>query len=115
MNHSTPGLPVHHQLPEFTQTHVHQVSDAIQSSHPLPSPSPPALSVCKHQGLSSELVLHIKWPEDWSFSFSISPSSEYLGLISFRVDKLVEQSYMDAMFCVLTIDISGSEPSFHGN
>ena len=51
MNHSTPGLPVHHQLPEFTQTHVHWVSDAIQSSHPPSSPSPPALSLSQHQGL----------------------------------------------------------------
>ena len=51
MNHSTPGLPVHHQLPEFTQTHVHWVSDAIQPSHPLLSPSPPALSPSQHQSL----------------------------------------------------------------
>ena len=51
MNHSTPGLPVHHQLPEFTQTHVHRVSDAIQPSHPLLSPSPPALDLSQHQGL----------------------------------------------------------------
>ena len=51
MNHSTPGLPVHHQLPEFTQTHVHQGSDAIQPSHPLSSPSPSAFSLSQHQGL----------------------------------------------------------------
>ena len=51
MNHSTPGLPVHHQLQEFTQTHVHPVSDAIQTSHPLSSPSPPALNPSQHQGL----------------------------------------------------------------
>ena len=51
MNHSTPGLPVHHQLPEFTQTHIHQVSDAIQPSHPLSSPSPPAFNISQHQGL----------------------------------------------------------------
>ena len=51
MNHSTPGLPVHHQLPEFTQTHVHRVGDAIQPSHPLSSPSPPAFSLSQHQGL----------------------------------------------------------------
>ena len=50
MNHSTPGLPAHHQLPEFTQTHVHLVSDAIQRSHPLSSPSPPAFNLCQHQG-----------------------------------------------------------------
>ena len=52
MNRSTPGLPVHHQLPEFTQTHVHRVSDATQPSHPLLSPSPPALNLSQHQGLS---------------------------------------------------------------
>ena len=51
MNHSTPGLPVHHQLPEFTQTHVHRVSDAIQPSHPLLSPSPPAPTPSQHQSL----------------------------------------------------------------
>ena len=51
MNRSTPGLPVHHQLPEFTQTHVHRVGDAIQPSHPLLSPSPPALNLSQHQGL----------------------------------------------------------------
>ena len=51
MNHSTPGLPVHHQLPEFTQTHVHRVGDAIQPSHPLSSPSPPAHNPSQHQGL----------------------------------------------------------------
>ena len=51
VNRSTPGLPVHHQLPEFTQTHVHRVGDAIQPSHPLSSPSPPALNLSQHQGL----------------------------------------------------------------
>ena len=60
MNCSTPGLPVHHQLPEFTQTHVHWVRDAIQPSHPLSSPSPPAPNPSQHQGLSNESVLHIK-------------------------------------------------------
>ena len=85
---STPGLPVHHQLPEFTQTYVHSVSDSIQPSHPLSSPSPPALNLSQLQGLSHESVIHIKWPKYWSFSFSISPSNEYLGLISFRMDWL---------------------------
>ena len=88
MNHSTPGLPVHHQLPEFTQTHVHRVVDAIQLSHPLSSPPPPAPNPSQHQGLSHESVLHIRWPKYWSFSFSISPSSEYSGLISFSIDWL---------------------------
>ena len=78
MNLSTPGLPVHHQLPELTQTHVHWVSDAIQPSYPLSSPSLPAY----------ESVLHIRWPKYWSFSFSISPSNKCSGLISFNMDWL---------------------------
>ena len=76
--------PVHHQLLEFTQTHVHWVSDAIQSSHPLLSPSPPAFNPSHHQGLFSESALHIRWPKYWSFSFNISPSNEHSGLISFQ-------------------------------
>ena len=75
------GLPVHHQLPEFTQTHVHWIGDAIQPSHPLSSPSPPSIRV-----FSNESVLHIRWPKCCSFSFSISPSNEYSRLISFRID-----------------------------
>ena len=86
MNHSTPGLPVQYQLPEFTQTHVHRVSDAIQPSHPLSSPSPPAPNPSQHQG--NESTLRIRWPKYWSFSFSISPSKEHPGLISFRMDWL---------------------------
>ena len=85
MNSSTPGLPVHHQLREFTQTHVCWVGDAIQPSHPLSSPSPAAFSLSQHQGLYSESVLHIRWPKYWHFS--ISPSNEYSGLI-FRMDWL---------------------------
>ena len=88
MNCSTPGLPVHHQLLESTQTHVPWVSDAIQPSHPLPSPASPALSLSQDQGLSSESALHIRWPKYWSFSFNISPSNEHPGLISFRMDWL---------------------------
>ena len=86
MDRSMPGLPVHHQLPEFTQTHVHWVGDAIQPSHPchplllLPSIFP-SIRV-----FSNESVLLIRWPKHWSFSFSISPSNEYSGLISFRID-----------------------------
>ena len=88
MNCSTPGLPVHHQLPEFTQTHVHPVIDAIQPSHPLSSPLllppiPPSIKV-----FSSESTLRMRWPKYWSFSFSISPSKEILGPISFRMDWL---------------------------
>ena len=88
MNRSTPVLPVHDQLPESTQNHVHWVSDAIQPSHPLSSPSPPALNLSQHQGLFNESAPLIKWPKDWSFSFNISPSSEHPGLISFRMDWL---------------------------
>ena len=73
VNRSTPDFPVHHQLPEFTQTHVLRVGDAIQPSHPLSSPSPPAPNPSQRQGLSNESALHIRWPKYWSFSFSISP------------------------------------------
>ena len=86
MNCSTPGLPVHH--PEFTKTHVNQVSDAIQPSHPPSSPSPPAPNPSQHQRLFHESTLCMMWPKYWSFSFSISPSSEYSRLISFRMDWL---------------------------
>ena len=86
VNRSTPGLPVHHQLLEFTQTHVHRVSDAIHTSHALSSllllpPIPPSIRV-----FSNESTLRMRWPEYWSFSFSISPSNEYSRLISFRID-----------------------------
>ena len=88
MNHSTPGLPIHHQLLELTQTHVRRVGDAIQPSHPLSSPSPPAPNPSSTRLFSSESTLHIRWPKYWSFSFSISPSSEHSGLISFSMDWL---------------------------
>ena len=86
MNHSMPGLLVHNQLPEFTQTHVHWVGDAIQPSHPLSSPSPPARNPSQHQIFSNDSALRIRWPKYWSFSLSISPSNEHSGLISFRMD-----------------------------
>ena len=88
MNCSIPDLHVHHQLPEFTQTHVHRVGDAIQPSllcrrlFLLPL-IPPSIRV-----FSSESTLHIRWPKYWSFSFSIIPSKEHPGLISFRTDWL---------------------------
>ena len=88
MNCSMPGLPVHQQLLEFTQTHVRQVSDTIQPSHPLSSPSPPAPNPSSIRVFSNESTLHMRWPEYWSFSFSISPSKEHPGLISFRMDWL---------------------------
>ena len=85
---STPGLPVHHQLPEFTQTHVHQVSDAIQPSHPrlslfLLPPIPPSIRV-----FSNESTFRMRWPKYWSCSFSIIPFKEHPGLMSFRMDWL---------------------------
>ena len=88
VDHSTPGLLVYHQLLEFTQTHVHRVDDAIQPSllcHPLLllPPNPPSIKV-----FSNESTLPMRWPKYWSFSFSISPSNEHPGLISFRMDWL---------------------------
>ena len=88
MDYSTPGLPVHHQLQELAQTHVQQIGDAIQPSHPLcpllllPSIFP------RIKVFSNESVLCSRWPKYWSFSFSFSPSNEYSGLISFRMDWL---------------------------
>ena len=86
MDCSMPGFPVHHQLLELTQTHVHRVSDAIQPSHPLLSPSPPTFNLSQLRVFSNESVLPIRWPKYWSSSFSISPSNEYSGLVSFRMD-----------------------------
>ena len=86
MDCSTPGFPVHHQLPEPTQTHVHHISDAIQPSHPL---SPLLLLPSIYPSIrvfSNESVLRIRWPKYWRFS--ISPSNEYSGLVSFRIDWL---------------------------
>ena len=97
IDYSMPHFPVHHQYPKFIQTHVHRVSDAIQQSHPLSFPSPPAFSLSLLLLLSvfpsirvfpSESVLCIRCPKYWSFSFSISPSNEHFGLISFRVNWL---------------------------
>ena len=82
MNRSTPGFL------EFTQTHVHRVSDAIQPSHPRSSPSPPAPNPSQIKVFSSESTLHMRWPKYWSFSFSIISSKEIPGLISFRMDWL---------------------------
>ena len=81
-----PGFPVLHHLPKLAQTHVHWVRDVIQLSRPLLSPSPPAFYLFQHLGLFQWVRSSIRWPKYWSFSFSISPSSEYSGLISFRID-----------------------------
>ena len=88
MDCSTPGLSVHCQLPEFSQTHVHWVGDAIQPSHPLSSPSPHLSIFPSNRVFSNESVLCIRWPKYWSFSFNINPFTEHPGLISFRMDWL---------------------------
>ena len=85
MDYSTTGFPILHCLLEFVQIHVHWVDDAIQPSHPLSSPSLPAFNLPQHQGLFHDSALCIRWPKYWRFSFSISPSNEYSGLISFRM------------------------------
>ena len=86
MGCSTPGLPVHHYLPEFAQTHVRWFDDAIQPSHPLSSSSPPTFNLSQHQGFfPKESDLCFRWPQYWSFSFNISHSNEYSGFISFRI------------------------------
>ena len=80
MNCSMPGFPVLHQFPELAQAHVHQLDDAIQPSHPLFSPPSPTFNLPRIR------IFCTRWPKYWSFSFSISPSNEYSGLISFRID-----------------------------
>ena len=103
MNRSMPGLPVHHPLPEFTQTHIHRVSDAIQPSYPLSSPSPPALNPSQHQSLSNESTLRMRWPKYWSFSFSNIPSKEHPGLISFRMDWSLQSKGLSRVFSNTTV------------
>ena len=88
MNGSKPGLPVHHQLPDSNQTHIHWVGVTIQSSHPLSYTSPPALNLSQHHGLFQWVSFSHQVIKDWSFSFNISPSNEYPGLIFFRMDWL---------------------------
>ena len=101
MDCSTPGLPVHHQLPELAQIHIHGVGDAIQPSHPLSSPSAPAINLSSIRVFSNESALCIRWPKYWSFSFNISPSNEHPGLISFRMgwlDLLGIQGTLKSLF-----------------
>ena len=85
---SMPGFSAHQQLLELAQTHIHRVGDAIQLSHPLSPLSPPTFTFSQHQVFSTKSHLCISWPKYWSFSFSISPSNEYSGLISFRIDRI---------------------------
>ena len=106
MDCSMPDLPVHHQLLELIQTDVHPVSDVIQLIHPLLSPSPPTFNLAQHRGLSNESVLCIRWPKYWSFSFSTSPSNEYSGLISFRID------WLDLLAVQGTLKESSTTPQY---
>ena len=120
MNCSTPGLPVHHQFPEFTQTHVHRVGDAIQPSHPLSSllllpPILPSIRV-----FSNDSTLHMRWPKYWSFSFSISSSNEHSGLISFRMYWLIslQSKGLSRVFSNTTVQAHqffGAQPSSQSN
>ena len=121
MNCSTPGLPVHHQFPEFTQTHVHRVGDAIQPSHPLSSllllpPILPSIRV-----FSNDSTLHMRWPKYWSFSFSISSSNEHSGLISFRMDTgwtSLQSKGLSRVFSNTTVQkhqFFGAQPSLQSN
>ena len=112
MNRGMPGLPVHHHLPELTQTHVHRVRDAIQPSHPLSSPSPPAPNPPSIRGFSKESTLRMRWPKYWSFSFSIIPSKEHPGLISLQSRGL---SRVFSNTTVQTHQFFGAQPSSQSN
>ena len=110
MNCSTPGLPVHHQFPESTQSHVCWVGDAIQPPHPLSSPSP-AFHLSIIRVFSSESTLHMRWSKYWSFSFNINPTNEHPGLLSFRMD------WLDLLADSLRVqdsEESSSTPQFKG-
>ena len=102
---SMPGFPVHYQLPEFIQTHVHCIGDAIQPSHPLSSPSPPAFNLSQHQGLFQWISSFHQVAKVLELSFSISPSNEYSGLISFRIDwfDLLEVQGLSRVFSNTTV------------
>ena len=102
----TPGFPVLHHLLELAQTHVHWIGDAIQPSCPLSSPSPLPSIFPNIRVFSSESSLHIRWPKYWSFSLSLSPSSEYSGLISFRID------WLDLLAVPGTLQVSSPAPQF---
>ena len=106
MDGSMPGFPVHHQLPELVQTCVHQVGDAIQPSHPLSSPSSPTFNLSQHQGLFQWVSSSHQMAKVLEFSFSISPSNEYSGLISFRID------WLDLLAVQGTLKESSPTPQF---
>ena len=109
MNRSMPGLPVHHQLPEFTQTHVRGVGDAIQPSHPLLSLSPPGPNPSQHQIFSNESILRMRWPKYWSFSYSISPSSEYSG---WNIQSILKEGLVGSACSPSDSQESSSTPQF---
>ena len=120
MGCSTPGFPVHHELPEFTQTHVHRVGDAIQTSHPLLSPSLSVFNLSQLRVFPSESALPIWWPKYWSFTLSISSSKEYSVWISFRITALIsmESTGLSRAFCstaIRKIQIFGTQPSLWSN
>ena len=115
MDCSMPGLPVHHQLPEFTQTHIHWVGDATQPSCPLSSPSPPAFYLSQHQVFTNDVALCIRWPNYWSFSFNINPSKEYSWLISFRIDWFNLLAVISSNITVQKHLFFGVQPSLWSN
>ena len=100
-----PGFLVFHHILELDQIHVHWVGDVTQASGPLSSTSLPAFSLSQHQGLSNASTPHIRWPKHWSFSFSISPTDEYSGLISFMID------WLDLLVCQGTLKSSPTPQS----
>ena len=114
MNRITPGFPVLHCFLQVPHIHVHRVGDAIQPSLPLSSSSPLAFNLSQQQGLSDESILHIKWPKYWTFNFSICPSNEHSGLISFRIDwfyLLLVKETLESLLQHHTSKISISWPS----
>ena len=121
MDCSTPGFPVLHYFLEFAQAHVHWVGDAIQLSQPLSPASPPILNLFRHQDLFNESTLRIRWLKYRSFNFSISPSKEYSGLISFRIDwldLLAVQETLTSVFSNTTVQkhqFFGFQPSLWSN
>ena len=113
MNCSMPGFPDHHQLPDPTQTHVPRVSDAIQPSHPLLSPSLLPSIFPSIRVFSKKSALHMRWPKFWSFSFSISPSNEHPRLISFRMEWLDLLEVQGTLKCLLQHHSSKASIRWH--